>query len=318
MRLGNVLLLLMLAPIASGCASLPPLHQAAVQPSAQRRCAMPNRRRREAWAIQSRHMAYGEPTSYRRTARPQGIDPVFGVGCSVRAPPARCTSAGMVVEAPPGPLVIPPAQMQLPTPKGMIAAAAPATVAAAVPVRRACAGRAPRLDRDGQCAAPGRGRPAGSEIDGPYTVDTGDRLRIVVFGQEGLSNSYVVDAQGNLSLPLIGTIAARAQTTEELSRIIADRLRKGFIREPHVSIEVESYRPFFILGEVIAPGQYPYVPQHDGGDRGRDRRRLHPARLSLGDPISTAAPAAARCATSVPPLAHIRPGDTITVKERWF
>ena len=156
-----------------------------------------------------------------------------------------------------------------------------------------------------------------AEAELPYTVDTGDRLRIVVFGQEGLSNSYVVDAQGNLSLPLIGTIAARAQTTEELSRLIADRLRKGFIREPHVSIEVESYRPFFILGEVVAPGQYPYVPHMTvetavaiaGGYTPRAYRwDINLDRPAPGGTVRRA----------VPPLARVQPGDTIVIKERWF
>jgi polysaccharide biosynthesis/export protein len=94
----------------------------------------------------------------------------------------------------------------------------------------------------------------------PYTLDSGDRLRIVVFGQEGLSNTYIVDVSGKISMPLIGAVSARGCTTNELARLIADRLRQGFIREPHVSIEVEVYRPFFILGEVTAPGLYPYVP----------------------------------------------------------
>jgi polysaccharide export outer membrane protein len=61
----------------------------------------------------------------------------------------------------------------------------------------------------------------------PYTLDSGDRLRIVVFGQDGLTNSYFVDAGGNVTLPLIGMVPARGQTTQELARVIADRLRRG-------------------------------------------------------------------------------------------
>ena len=94
----------------------------------------------------------------------------------------------------------------------------------------------------------------------PYTLDSGDRLRIMVFGQEGLSNIYIVDVSGKIAMPLIGAVSARGLTSTQLARAIADRLRQGFVREPHVAVEVEIYRPFFILGEVIAPGQYPYVP----------------------------------------------------------
>ena len=93
----------------------------------------------------------------------------------------------------------------------------------------------------------------------PYTLDSGDRLRIVVFGQDGLTNSYLVDASGHIAMPLIGSVMAKGETTDQLSARIADKLRDGFIREPHVAVEVEAYRPFFILGEVTAPGQYPYV-----------------------------------------------------------
>src|ERR1700675_3632932 len=93
-----------------------------------------------------------------------------------------------------------------------------------------------------------------------YTLDSGDRLRIVVFGQDGLTNSYAVDTAGNITLPLIGAVHARGLTTAELAGALAARLRQGFLREPHVAVEVELYRPFFILGEVVFPGQYPYVP----------------------------------------------------------
>ena len=93
-----------------------------------------------------------------------------------------------------------------------------------------------------------------------YTLGAGDRLRIVVFGQDGITNSYIVDAAGNVSLPLIGSVPARGATPQQLSKAIADKLRQGYVREPHVSVEVEAYRPFFILGEVTNPGQYAYVP----------------------------------------------------------
>jgi polysaccharide export outer membrane protein len=90
-------------------------------------------------------------------------------------------------------------------------------------------------------------------------LDSGDRLRVVVFGQDGLTNSYVLDASGQIDMPLIGPVPARGLTTDQLSERLSDMLRQGFIREPHVAVEIEAYRPFFILGEVAAPGQYPYI-----------------------------------------------------------
>ncbi len=153
--------------------------------------------------------------------------------------------------------------------------------------------------------------------DLPYTLDAGDRLRIVVFGQDGLSNTYIVDVTGKITMPLIGPVSARGCTTTQLARVIADRLRNGYVREPHVAIEVESYRPFFILGEVIAPGQYPYVPNMTvetavaiaGGFTPRAFR--YDVQVSRSSEGVTAR-------QRVPLIAPIRPGDTITVAERWF
>src|SRR5215470_12865534 len=142
----------------------------------------------------------------------------------------------------------------------------------------------------------------------PYTLDTGDRLRVVVFGQDGLSNSYVVDASGAITMPLIKAALARA---------VGDRLRQGFVREPHVAIEVEAYRPFFILGEVTAPGQYAYVPQMTVEKAVAVAGGFTP-RAYRAD-IEIERPAAGGVVRQVaPPAARVRPGDTIVVKERWF
>src|SRR5262245_18800018 len=70
---------------------------------------------------------------------------------------------------------------------------------------------------------------------GPYTLDSGDRLRIVVFGQDALSNIYIVDAAGEVALPLIGTVGARGLTTAQLAASIKGRLANGYIREPSVA-----------------------------------------------------------------------------------
>jgi polysaccharide export outer membrane protein len=160
---------------------------------------------------------------------------------------------------------------------------------------------------------------AGSPADAVsvYQLDSGDRLRIVVFGQDGLSNSYTVDAAGNITMPLIGAVPARGSSTSELARTVGARLRNGFIREPHVAIEIESYRPFFILGEVTYPGQYPYVPNMTvetavaiaGGFTPRAYRwDVKVARNQGGQSYRM----------SVPLTYALRPGDTITIDERWF
>src|ERR1700761_597884 len=96
--------------------------------------------------------------------------------------------------------------------------------------------------------------------DAAYRLDAGDKLRVMVYGQDGLTNTYAIDAGGSITMPLIGAVPARGRSTAGLASEIAAKLRGGYIRDPSVAVEIESYRPFFILGEVQAPGQYPYVP----------------------------------------------------------
>ena len=150
-----------------------------------------------------------------------------------------------------------------------------------------------------------------------YTLDSGDRLRVVVFGQDGLTNSYAVDTAGNITMPLIGPVRARGHTTTEVSAALVARLRQGFLREPHVAVEVEAYRPFFILGEVTFPGQYPYVANMTvetavaiaGGFGPRAFRQS----VEVSRPVDGAA-----VRQTVPVNTLVRPGDTVVVAERWF
>lgn len=154
-------------------------------------------------------------------------------------------------------------------------------------------------------------------FEAPYTLDAGDKLRVVVFGQDGLSNTYAVDGAGRITMPLIGPVGARGRTTSELSQAIVTKLKGGYIREPHVAVEVESFRPFFILGEVTTAGQYAYVNGLTvqsavaiaGGFSPRAlKTSAHVSRIIEGKTVT------ARVPLSYP----LRPGDTITIEERWF
>jgi polysaccharide biosynthesis/export protein len=156
-----------------------------------------------------------------------------------------------------------------------------------------------------------------AQAEPAYTLDSGDKLRVVVFGQEGLSNSYAVDAAGFITMPLIGAVAARERTTSGLSAAIAEKLRNGYIREPHVAVEIEAYRPFFILGEVTAPGQYPYVANMTaetavaiaGGFTPRAEKKAVEVSRSADGQLYRG---------KVPLAFQVHPGDTILVRERWF
>jgi polysaccharide biosynthesis/export protein len=159
--------------------------------------------------------------------------------------------------------------------------------------------------------------PVPVRYDAGYRLDAGDKLRVVVYGQEGLTNTYAIDAGGSITMPLIGSVPARGKTPAGLAADITAKLRNGFIREPSVAVEIDSYRPFFILGEVAAPGQYPYVPNMTvesavaiaGGFSPRAKRD----RVTL-----THTDGAGTSRYVVPLGTALGPGDTVQVGERWF
>ncbi len=160
------------------------------------------------------------------------------------------------------------------------------------------------------------GRADAGAYDAAYRL-SGDRLRVVIYGQEGLTNIYAIDAAGCISMPLIGIVPARGLTPADLAAEITGRLRRGYIREPSVAVEIEAYRPFYILGEVAAPGLYPYVPNMSvesaiaiaGGFSPRARRDR--VTLTHTDDRGT-------MRAVVPLGTPLSPGDTVLVGERWF
>ena len=90
-----------------------------------------------------------------------------------------------------------------------------------------------------------------------YTLSSGDRIRVIVFGEETLTGEYVITSGGNLTFPLVGNLPAGSRTVEQLQDALAAKLADGYINNPRVSIQVVSFRPFYILGEVTRPGEYP-------------------------------------------------------------
>jgi len=153
--------------------------------------------------------------------------------------------------------------------------------------------------------------------DGAYRLDAGDRLRVVVFGQEGLTNTYAIDAGGSITMPLIGAVPARGRTPAGLAAEITGRLRRGYIREPSVAVEIEAYRPFFILGEVAAPGQYPYVPNMSVESAVAIAGGFSPR--ALRDRVTlTHSDSSGSMRVVVPLGTPLSPGDTVLVGERWF
>lgn len=150
-----------------------------------------------------------------------------------------------------------------------------------------------------------------------YSLDSGDKLRVFVYAQPSLSRIYTIDNEGFISVPLIGNVRARGISTRGLEATIMARLGAEFVRDPHVTVDIQQYRPFFILGEIRSAGQYPYVGGLTvdaavaiaGGFSDRaNERKVQITRRIEGNVVKL----------DVAGDAYVRPGDTISVKERWF
>lgn len=150
-----------------------------------------------------------------------------------------------------------------------------------------------------------------------YSLDTGDRLRVIVYSQRTLTRTYTVDDSGYISVPLVGQVRARGASTKKVQQRIAAKLRAKYLRDPKVSVEVATYRPFFVLGQVQTAGQYPYVVGMTaevaaaiaGGFTSRaNERKFRISRVYNGR----------RYTLLVSKNFPIFPGDTVYVRERFF
>ena len=150
-----------------------------------------------------------------------------------------------------------------------------------------------------------------------YRLDSGDKIRVTVFNEPTLSGEFSVGSEGSVSLPLIGDVTAKNKTPQELASEVQTRLADGYLREPRVSIEVSAYRPFFILGEVKAPGQYPYasgmtvlnaIATAQGFTPRADKKVVFVRNVGATN----------ETAMRLTPNLRVFPGDTIRIGERYF
>ena len=151
-----------------------------------------------------------------------------------------------------------------------------------------------------------------------YRLDAGDEIRVFVYGVDAINNNYVVNNQGQISLPLVERIAAAGRTIPQLESAIAQLLLdRKILVAPNVNVQPVKLRPFFILGEVRNPGQYSFTPgmsvlsaiSSAGGFTYRaDQHKMVVRRLVDGRTVRGRAS----------DTTMIQPGDTIEVLEKWF
>ena len=152
---------------------------------------------------------------------------------------------------------------------------------------------------------------------GEYRLEPGNMLSIFVLNEPDLTNEYPIDGSGIVSLPLIGDVDAQGKTLREFDRLVTSKLSDGYLRSPDVTVELLNYPPIFILGEVNAPGQYPFVEDLTvlkavataGGFSYRANQKVI---LIRGRNDSEETRIALEAGTEV------LPGDTIRVLERFF
>lgn len=151
----------------------------------------------------------------------------------------------------------------------------------------------------------------------PYMLDSGDQLRILVFGQEDMSGEYKVDGSGFISIPLMEPMQTRGLSTQQLEAALVTHLGQTLLRNPSVSVEILNYRPFFILGEVNNSGQYPFISGMTvqtavaiaGGFTYRANELDVLITRKQGEDIVE---------MRVPATQPVLPGDTILIEERFF
>ena len=150
-----------------------------------------------------------------------------------------------------------------------------------------------------------------------YQLGPGDKIRVITFGEDSLSGEFLVDDRGEVALPLIGNLEAAGLSPKEFQGHIQAALSQGYLKNPRVSVEVLGYRPFYILGEVNKPGEYPYT-----------------AGLTVLNAVATASGFTYRANThkvyvkgdgdatehlvTITAGLRVQPGDTIRIRERYF
>jgi protein involved in polysaccharide export with SLBB domain len=148
-------------------------------------------------------------------------------------------------------------------------------------------------------------------------LSAGDKLRVTVFGEDKLSGDFDLDLNGNASLPLAGTVNLAGQTKQQAEATIARKLRSEYLRSPKVTVDVTSFRPFYVIGQVERPGEFPY----------RNRLNIISAMAVAGGPTFRASKSkvfiqrggvGAFEEVELSPSIPVYPGDIIRVPERYF
>jgi polysaccharide biosynthesis/export protein len=150
-----------------------------------------------------------------------------------------------------------------------------------------------------------------------YRLGPGDVVRVAVFNEDRLSGQFQVGGGGAIAYPLVGDVPASGKTVPEFVTSLTQILQDGWVRQPRITVEVVTYRPFYLMGEVGAPGTYPYSPGitvvNAVAAAGGFTYRATRARVFIKH-----AEAAGEQEYPLTSTTPIRPGDTVRIPERRF
>lgn len=150
-----------------------------------------------------------------------------------------------------------------------------------------------------------------------YRLGAGDKVRIITFNEASLTGEFDVSSSGTIALPLVGEVRAAGLTVGQFQDAVVGVLKNGYLKDPRVSVEVLTYRPFYIMGEVNKPGEYPYVhgmtvlkavATANGFTYRADTRRVFLKRTDQANEVEQ----------PLGPNTMVSPGDTIRIGERYF
>ena len=160
-------------------------------------------------------------------------------------------------------------------------------------------------------------RPSQAADPAAYKLGIGDKVRVTIFGEKDLSGDFDVNDQGEVTLPLIGSVRIAGRTVGDAETVITTAYGKNYLVNPHVNLQVMNYRPFFILGEVKNPGSYSFINGMTVVNAVALAGGYTPRANTRGIEVKRGAnPSGGEVAVTED--AGVLPGDIIRVPERFF
>jgi polysaccharide export outer membrane protein len=151
----------------------------------------------------------------------------------------------------------------------------------------------------------------------PPKLQNGDKLRVTVFNEPPLSGEFTVDGAGSIAFPLIGQVDVAGLDAREVEERLTQRLSGRYLVNPKISVEILSYQPFYVMGEVAKSGEYPYRPGLNAVSAIALAGGFTPRAATQSVVIRRANEKSGKEVT-LDPSVLVFPGDMITVPERLF